>query len=1055
MKKLFLLAISFLFFGFVLANFVEIEAARPSYNVTVTALYDTGNQPTTDLGPRVYGSVVVPYTDAPVGYEFAYWIVNGVIQENVYVDSEFIVTTTMNLVAVFAPTSPRQYAVVFMDTNWKVIETQYVLQNGDAVQPVATLPTKPLFEVALEANRWKTDEGRTTLTNITQHELFILQYVSTNTDLYAIGVNNGFGSGSYGFNDIVTATPDTSVYPFRYWEDENGVVLSYLSTFKFTAATATQIYAYTAEADPYTESLVTLSRDLEIRSGYSTYIGRFEASEGDLVLEYGFLISDQAEILTFETPGVTVVQAKSAHPETNEFVTSFPITSHMSVRAYVVIKNFAEEIIDIYSEVNHRYIEEVDYETGFESAQGFTATTTYNNSTPVLQGPALSQWEFYYGTSSTTSPISGTQSAQMRWYTTAPTNLGYVKSNFYFDNVDYIEFLASSTLGLNVTVSYTVNGTDYIGDQLYTLTGTPQVYSYVLPRTSSVSFKFTVTLPTPNPSGTAIVYIDNVTAYSLYKGDVLDVYYSNDSVVTNEVVKVNQLISDPNPTKLGYTSDGWYRNSSFTPESEWVFEEDTVYEITWLYIKWLLNDYTISYTLNGGTNGSNPTGYTVETDTITLNPATKTGYTFNGWYSNSEFTGDAVTSIPKGSTGNITLYAKFTVNQYTITFDSNGGSAVSAITQDFGSSVTQPSDPTLAEYTFEGWFTDDSTFLNEYTFATMPAQNITLYAYWVAVPANQSTVTFNSNGGSAVSAITQDEGTSVAEPAAPTKSGYTFAGWKLGSEDQTFPFDMPAEDITLDAQWDIITYDITYNLNSGTNGDNPATYTIETATITLVAATKDGYTFGGWYDNSGFTGDTITNIVLGSTGNKTLYAKWNDISPMRIIDFGTSSVTGYTAGTFTFSNTDGTSLTLNKDRAQVNTSSTAPHTSMGAFLVLAPISTFKHAYTEFDFSSITGLSKIEFSLSSWSATALTNINAKGDFTIQLEYYNTDNSTWTPLANTASQTNLVSLLSSSAYTTVTFNVNVAAVYRISFQAPSASSTSNTTYAVTMDNLKIWN
>ncbi|HCB66798.1 MAG TPA: hypothetical protein DEP70_04465 [Acholeplasmataceae bacterium] len=898
MKKLFLLAISFLFFGFVLANFIEIEAARPSYNVTVTALYDTGNQPTSDLGPRVYGSTVTPYTEAPAGYEFVYWIVNGVIQENVYVDSEFIVTTTLDLVAVFAPTTPVQkYAVVFMDTNWKVLETQYVLLNGDAAQPLATLPTKPLFDVAVEANRWKTDEGRTSLTNIIKHELFILQYVSTNTDLYAIGVNNGFGGGSYGYNDIVTATPDTSVNPFRYWEDENGVVLSYLSTFKFTAAMPTQIYAYTADADPYTESLVTLSRDLEIRPGYNTYIGRFEASEGDFVLEYGFLISDQAEILTFETPGVTVVQAKSAHPETNEFVTSFPITSHMSVRAYVVIKDSYENVVDIYSEVNHRYIEDIVYETGFESAEGFTASTTYNST--LTQGPALSQWEFYYGTSSTTSPISGTQSAQMRWYTTAPANLGYVKSNFYFDNVDYVEFLASSTLGLNVTVSYTLNGTDFIGDQLYTLTGTPEVYKYVLPKTSSVSLKFTVALPDPIPTGTSRLYIDNVKAYSLYKGDVLDVYYSNDSVVTNQVVKLNQLISDPNPTKLGYTSDGWYRNSSFTPESEWVFEEDTVYEITWLYIKWLLNDYTISYTLNGGTNGSNPTTYTVETETITLDPATKTGYTFDGWYNNSEFTGDAVTSIPKGSTGNITLYAKFTVNQYTITFDSNEGSAVSAITQDFGSSVTQPSDPTLAEYTFEGWFTDDTTFLNEYTFTTMPAQNNTLYAYWVAVPANQSTVTFNSNGGSAVTAITQDEGTSVSAPTDPTKAGYTFAGWKLGSEDKSFPFNMPAEDITLDAQWTIVTYSITYELDSGTNGANTDTYTVTTATITLIAATKDGYTFGGWYDNSGFTGDAVTSIVLGSTGNVTLYAKWTiaisgPFATYTFTHITTSSSTSYT-----------------------------------------------------------------------------------------------------------------------------------------------------------------
>jgi uncharacterized repeat protein (TIGR02543 family) len=78
------------------------------------------------------------------------------------------------------------------------------------------------------------------------------------------------------------------------------------------------------------------------------------------------------------------------------------------------------------------------------------------------------------------------------------------------------------------------------------------------------------------------------------------------------------------------------------------------------------------------------------------------------------------------------LYAKWTVNQYTISFNSNGGSPVPPITQDYGTPVTAPADPVRTDYTFGGWYTDDGTFLNAYIFTTMPAENITLYARWTA-----------------------------------------------------------------------------------------------------------------------------------------------------------------------------------------------------------------------------------------------------------------------------------------------------------------------------------
>ncbi len=86
---------------------------------------------------------------------------------------------------------------------------------------------------------------------------------------------------------------------------------------------------------------------------------------------------------------------------------------------------------------------------------------------------------------------------------------------------------------------------------------------------------------------------------------------------------------------------------------------------------------------------------------------------------------------------------------------------------------------------------------------------------------------------------------------------------------------MPAEDMTITAQWTVVEYDITYNLVGGINDEaNPAKYTIETDTITLNDATKTGYTFQGWYD-ADTGGNQVTQIAAGSTGGKTLYARWS------------------------------------------------------------------------------------------------------------------------------------------------------------------------------------
>lgn len=102
-------------------------------------------------------------------------------------------------------------------------------------------------------------------------------------------------------------------------------------------------------------------------------------------------------------------------------------------------------------------------------------------------------------------------------------------------------------------------------------------------------------------------------------------------------------------------------------------------------------------------------------------------YTFKGWYDNINYTGNPITNIAQGTTGDITLYASWTINQYTISFNSNGGSSVSAITQDYNSELIEPTEPIKEWYTFEGWYIDEA-YTYAYTFTTMPASSITLYA---------------------------------------------------------------------------------------------------------------------------------------------------------------------------------------------------------------------------------------------------------------------------------------------------------------------------------------
>ena len=271
-------------------------------------------------------------------------------------------------------------------------------------------------------------------------------------------------------------------------------------------------------------------------------------------------------------------------------------------------------------------------------------------------------------------------------------------------------------------------------------------------------------------------------------------------------------------TRAGYTQVGW----STVDGGEKVYGFEDVYtqnEALTLYPVWNTNKYTITFDTNGGSEIA-PITQDYGTEITAPDNPTRKGYTFKGWDK----------EIPKTMPAeNITVKAQWEINQYTITFDTNGGSEIAPITQDYGTEITAPDNPTRKGYTFKGWYKEIPK--------TMPAENITVKAQWEI---NQYTITFDTNGGSEIAPITQDYGTEITAPDNPTRKGYTFKGW-----DKEIPKTMPAENITVKAQWKINQYTITFDTNGGSD-IAPITQDYGTEITAPDNPTRKGYTFKGW-----------------------------------------------------------------------------------------------------------------------------------------------------------------------------------------------------------------
>ena len=266
-------------------------------------------------------------------------------------------------------------------------------------------------------------------------------------------------------------------------------------------------------------------------------------------------------------------------------------------------------------------------------------------------------------------------------------------------------------------------------------------------------------------------------------------------------------------------------------------------DVTELTVQWTAPTYAVTLHTNGGTiNSGNVTGYTygVGATLPTADDMTYTGYTFKGWYDNEGLTGSPVTAIGDTETGNKEYWAKWEANAYTVTLNTNGGTINNGNVTEYtyGVGATLPTDVTRTGYTFKGWY--DNENLTGSPVTAIGGTGTGNKEYWAKWEINQYTITVKPENGKADITITQDYGTPITAPTL-TREGYQFNGW-----DKAFPTTMPAENLTITAQWRDIavpTGEIKIAENGWKSFFNTITFGLffkDTQMVTVTAADNSG-----------------------------------------------------------------------------------------------------------------------------------------------------------------------------------------------------------------------
>ena len=355
-----------------------------------------------------------------------------------------------------------------------------------------------------------------------------------------------------------------------------------------------------------------------------------------------------------------------------------------------------------------------------------------------------------------------------------PTQMGYTFIG-WFEDVDLTKpysFGSVITEGITLYAKWDVNyytvlfigyGDTVFREQLYPFGAEIEIYNG--PFNEPEGYIFTGWSPIV-PSNMPAQDITFVAQYELKQCSV-DFADSDGSVLFSIKVDYASLVQEPTaPVKMGHTFLGWYEDQNLT--RPYVFNLRQLKDDITLYAKWYAITYNVFFEdFDGRYLGQAWKTYQEDLSTVILPTPTRLGYTFVGWD----------TILPQTMPAHdITLTAQYTVNSYMLSFESNGGSEVDSITQEYDSELHLPT-PLKTGYRFVGWFTNPSLD-RDFTDTLMPAENKTLYAKWEV---NQYTLSFETFGGTSIPSITKVYQGSIQSVNQPEKQGHTFAGWfKIG-----------------------------------------------------------------------------------------------------------------------------------------------------------------------------------------------------------------------------------------------------------------------------------
>ena len=359
------------------------------------------------------------------------------------------------------------------------------------------------------------------------------------------------------------------------------------------------------------------------------------------------------------------------------------------------------------------------------------------------------------------------------------------------------------------------------------------------------------------------------------------------------------------PSKENHTFAGWYNG-----DEKFDFDADTTNapNVLELVAKWDINQYTVKFVSDHGSFKDQTIEYgkLIETDKLTI--PTVEGYTFDGWYTDAAHTTEFNFRTP--ITGDTTIYAKWTANDYEVSFITEHGDAPASQNVPYNGTATDPGKLTAEGYTFDGWYAD-AAHTTKFDFTQPIKSNTTVYAKWTAKDYEVSFVT--EHGDPPTSQNVTYNGTAT-DPATLTEEGYTFDGWYTDDTYSIeFDFTKPiTSNTTVYAKWTANDYEVSFITEHG-NAPTSQNVTYNGTAKDPGTLTAEGYTFIGWYTDHTCTTEFKFSTPI--TGDTKVYAKWEKNAPV-LPDTYALNVSGafvYVDGVDVTASAGDTSLQLEKD----------------------------------------------------------------------------------------------------------------------------------------------